>query len=382
MAKRSPGLEALRELCELGLHAEVLVPAVLEALHATVPSARNLFDWTDEQGRLVRYFVEGPVDEAIAQLYFDEFHNRREAEVMPAFDLLRMRPAGVRGADDVDQPSFRASALYQAIWRPQGLHTRLEGVLRGRRGQLLGSLVLYRGPGEARYTAEDERRLAAVLPMLAGALEACGPARIDDHHVPGPEPAQTLLLSLDGELLQASDGAMRLLLLADGGLSRSSLSHPPVQLAGRLLHVLLMRLREQVARAGGMGLAPPPSIVHDSPFGRYSATAMLLRPRAAGEPPLVLVTLEHLEPHRVALARALRALPLTPGQRRVCHALYRGATQAEVAAELGVAPATVVDHVRKLYRTLGVASTLQLRACIDAAVGHAPPPLGGDRSSG
>jgi DNA-binding CsgD family transcriptional regulator len=329
----------------------------------------------------VRYFVEGPVDEAIAQLYFDEFHNRREAEAMPAFQTLRARPAGVRGADDVDQPSFRASALYQAIWRPQGLHTRLEGVLRGRRGQLLGSLVLYRGPGEARYTADDERRLAAVLPMLADALEACGPAAIDDHHVPGPEPAQTLLLSLEGELLQASDGAMRMLLLADGGLSRSSLSHPPVQLAGRLLQVLLMRLGEQLARPGGMLLAPPPSIVHDCRFGRFSASASLLRPRVAGSPPLALVTLQRLEPHRVALARALRALPLTPGQRRVCQALYRGSTQAEVAAELGVAPATVIDHVRKLYRTLGVSSSLQLRARIDAAVGHVPPP-GGDTSAG
>ena len=96
----------------------------------------------------------------------------------------------------------------------------------------------------------------------------------------------------------------------------------------------------------------------------------------------MLVTLDLPEEQRAALARALRALPLTPGQRRVCHALYRGATQAEVAAELGVAPATVVDHVRKLYRTLGVASTLQLRACIDAAVGHVSPPRGGDRSSG
>ena len=65
--------------------AEVLVPAYLEALHQVVPSARNHFDWTDEQGRLVRYFIEGAIDADLAQLYFDEFHNKRDAEAMPAW---------------------------------------------------------------------------------------------------------------------------------------------------------------------------------------------------------------------------------------------------------------------------------------------------------
>ena len=52
--KTSRSIAALHALCELKLHAEVLVPAVLEALHQVVPSYRNLFDWTDAQGRLVR----------------------------------------------------------------------------------------------------------------------------------------------------------------------------------------------------------------------------------------------------------------------------------------------------------------------------------------
>lgn len=155
-------LQALQALCGLGLHPEVLVPSFLEALHALVPSSRNLFDWTDEQGRLVRYFIEGPIDTQIAQLYFDEFHNRREAEAMPAFDSLRRTPAGVRSADELDHAGFYNSALYNEIWRPQGLRTRLEGVVRTADGRLLGSLVLYRAPGERRFSADDEARLAAM----------------------------------------------------------------------------------------------------------------------------------------------------------------------------------------------------------------------------
>ncbi len=376
-ARMSRPLASLRALSDLGLHPEVLVPAFLEALHAVVPSSRNLFDWTDPQGRLVRYFIEGPIDAAIAQLYFDEFHNRREAEVMPAFDSLQQTPAGVRSADELDHPGFFRSALYNEIWRPQGLHTRLEAVVRGADGTLLGSLVLYRGPGERRFTRDDERQLAAVMPALARGLQATGPAVADDRHVPAPEPAETLLLTLDGQLCHASDGAHRLLLMAAGGASRDRLSRPLSLLADPLLSWMLMRLRDRAALLASPGgraavaLAPPPSIAHETPAGQFVARGELLHAALGDGPPLAQVTLRRLEPHRVALERALRALPITAGQMAVCRGLYGGLTQAEIGRRLGVAPATVIDHTRKVYRTLGIGSQSELRQAVDARVGAA-----------
>ena len=65
-------MAAVRELCRCGLRPEALVPAVLESLHAVVPSSRNLFDWTDASGRLLHYYFAGPIDATIAQLYFAE----------------------------------------------------------------------------------------------------------------------------------------------------------------------------------------------------------------------------------------------------------------------------------------------------------------------
>jgi DNA-binding CsgD family transcriptional regulator len=367
--KPSRAMAALRALCELNLHAEVLVPAVLEALHQLVPSHRNLFDWTDEQGRLVRYFIEGPIDAGIAQLYFDEFHNRREAEVMPRFDSLRRQPPGVRGADELDHAAFFSSALYNEIWRPQGFHTRLEAVVRGRNHQLIGSLVLYRAPGEARFTAEDERRLAAVLPAIASGLQAGGPARADDRHVPSPEPAETLLLTLNGQICHASLGAHRLLLMAEGGASRETLSRPLDALAGRLLPMLLKLLRQQAtAQATGTPL-PPPSITHETPAGQFVASGRLLHAWQGAMEPLAQVTLLRLEPHRVALERALRGLPVSPGQMAVCRQLYRGHTHEQIGSQLGVAPATVVDHVRKVYQALDVRSSLELRTVVDQRIG-------------
>lgn len=367
--KESRSIAALAALCELKLHPEVLVPAFLEALHEVVPSYRNLFDWTDDRGRLVRYFIEGEIDGDIAQLYFDEFHNKREAEVMPAFDSLRGQPHGVRSAAELDHQGFFGSALYNEIWRPQGFHTRLEAVVRGRGGGLIGSLVLYRGLGDPRFTREDERRLASVLPSFAAGLQASGPAVANDRHVASPEPPQTLLLTLQGQVVHASAGAHRLLLMAEGSASRETLSKPLNLLAGRLLPMLLLRLREQ-ARSGPVpGSAPPPSITHETPAGQFVASGCLLRALNPGHEPLAQITLQRLEPHAVALERALRALPLTAGQRAVCRDLVQGRSHAAISQRLGVAPATVVDHVRKAYLALDVRSVLELRAVVERRIG-------------
>ena len=363
-------MAALRALCSLKLHPEVLIPAVLEALHAAVPSYRNLFDWTDERGRLVRYFIEGPIDAQIAQLYFDEFHNRREAEAMPRFETLHGLPTGVRGADDLAHAGFYRSALYNEIWRPQGFHTRLEAVLRDRDGRLIGSLVLYRQPGDTSFTRADEQRLASLLPPLAAALAATGPAVADDRHVNAPDAPETLLLTLQGDVCHTSPGAHRLLLMAEGGASRASLSKPLDLLAGRLIPMLLARLRERALAGPAQSVAPPPSITHETAAGQFVASGLLLRPVQRGAAPLAQITLRRLEHHRVALERALRHLPLTPGQIEVCRALYHGGSHSGIGQQLGVAPATVVDHVRKVYQALDLRSAMELRAVLDARIGR------------
>ena len=120
----------------------------------------------------------------------------------------------------------------------------------------------------------------------------------------------------------------------------------------------------------GPVLAAPPSISHDTMAGQFVASGTLLRPLQASASPLAQVTLRRLEPHRVALERALRALPLTAGQMAVCRQLYHGRSHAQISHHLGVAPATVVDHVRKAYRALDLRSTMELRAKVDGCIGQ------------
>lgn len=60
------------------------------------------------------------------------------------------------------------------------------------------------------------------------------------------------------------------------------------------------------------------------------------------------------------LASARPALPtLTPRERRVLQALPTGATNRAIAAELGISPKTLQNHLTAIYRKLGVTSRAQ-----------------------
>lgn len=344
-AKKSRELARLRELCALDLPTPLVMPALLAELHAFVPSSRNLFDWCDGDGALTRYCVEGPVDEAVARLYFDEFHNKREAEAMPSFTQALASGAVLNSAAQLDTARFLGSALYAEIWRPQGFRYRVELIVRSGAGQPLGSLVLYRGPGEPCFTAVEEARLLPLLPHLAQALARdvvprCAP----EHWQPAPEPAEVLLLDEAGRLGHASAGARRLLLLAGPG--------PGLQPSEPTEEVLTSL--HGAARKG------PVTRRVDSPWGRFEFSAQRLAAADPAAPSWTQVQLRRLEPRELADERRLRAFELSSGQAAVARLLLKGQAQSEVARQLGVASSTVVDHTRKLYRRLGVRSAREL----------------------
>ncbi|MBT9455889.1 MAG: hypothetical protein IV097_04635 [Burkholderiaceae bacterium] len=351
--KKSRQLARLRDLCALELPTPLLMPSILAELHALVPSSRNLFDWCDDLGRLTQYYIEGPVDLRIAQLYFAEFHNRREREAMPGFAQAVRGPALIHGAAELNTPRFFNSALYAEIWRPQGFRYRVEAIVRGARQRPLGSLVLYRAPGERCFTPAEEAVLPQVLPYLAQALQRDAAVRSSrpDQWVPAPEPAQTLLLEPSGTIRLASDGAPRLLKLADAGLH--------VQGAGPAVELTLQAL---CAEAQTIGQARRE--LH-SPWGRFEFSAQRLHavdPQAQRSvtPSWIQVQLRRQEPRELADERRLAALELSSGQAAVCRLLLQGHAGPEVARRLAVAPSTVVDHTRKLYQRLGVRSVREL----------------------
>ncbi|HOW47585.1 MAG TPA: helix-turn-helix transcriptional regulator [Rubrivivax sp.] len=360
--KHSAGLSGLRALGMLGLAPQLYIPALLEALHGVLPSRHNLFDWTDAQGRLLHYCFEGAIDHKIAALYFNEFHNRREADAMPTFrDAVNGGPV-IRPADELDNARFFGSALYREIWEPQGLHTRVEAVVKRADGSPLGSLVLYRGPGERRFTRADEALLAQVARYAAHALEAPGAGMPAGEHVARRDRGAVLSLGLDGRLQHLSADALKLLLLAHGGITPASAGRAPRREDFPTLTLLLERHR-------GAGGAAQASLTVDNAWGRFSYDSTLLAPLGPDAAPLIHVGIVQHEPMRLAAWRAIQALPLTPAQREVCALLHAGHTRPEIAQSLAIAASTAGDHVKQLYGRLGVGSVQELSALIHQRVG-------------
>lgn len=352
--KHSRAIAAIRELCSLGLGGELLIPALLEALHDVIPSSRNLFDWIDDVGHIERYYFEGPIDHRIAKLYFDEFYNRRESEAMPRFSELARSGTVIHGAQALNSASFFNSALYHEIWHPQGLHYHLEAVIRRTDGKALGSLVLYREKTDPIFTREDEERLATLVPYIARAMQS---GRNKAEQFAAGE-ARTALVNLDhrGDLLYSSSNAHSMLLLAHGDITPASARvEPTVQdfATLTLLYAALMR---------SPGADKPVTVTLDNAWGRFEFEARKLQAAGAGQRAIVALTIRHLVASEVAQARALKRSPLSVQQRRVCSLLLNGRSQTQVAADLGVAPSTVVDHLRKVYRRLDVHSVAELRA--------------------
>lgn len=351
----------------MGLPAETFIPAFLEALHACIPSDRNLFDWTDPDGRLTRYYFEGPIDPEIHQRYFEIFHNRREAEAMPSFREAIAGRAVVRSARELDRPEFFRSALYNEIWRPQRLHTRIEAVVRGIRGDPLGSLVLYRGPGERPFSAADEALLEQIVPYVARGLQVAAGGSAGSEYASRRGLRAVVCLDDQGTLMQLSSDALKLLLMVHGGITPESASRG---LRGDD-YAVLSTIWQQHERAGRRQEI---TLTIDNAWGRFAFESCWLEGLGAGGRPMLHVTIDHHERLEVSLRRAVDSLALTPAQKEVCLLLRGGHSQDEMARVLGIASTTVADHVRKIYARLDVHSVGELVQFIHRQADLRPSP--------
>ena len=237
------------------------------------------------------------------------------------------------------------------------MHTRVEAIVRGAAGRPLGSLVLYRDRRAPAFAAADERLLGIVAPYLARGLEA--EAALVGEFVETAGTRALLGLSTTGELQQLSPLAHKLLLLAHGGMTPQGAAARPSAADFPALATLTRQLLLP-GRPGGQ----PVVMTLDTLWGRFVFEGQLLTP-LGDAPAAIHISVEHRESKTVALRRVLAALPVSPAQREVCALLYAGRTQAEIAALLSVAPSTVADPVRSLYRKLDAHSVRELAALIE-----------------
>lgn len=359
VSKHTAAVAYIRELCSLGLTGELLIPALLEALHRVIPSARNLFDWVSAEGRIQRYYFEGSIDHDVARLYFDEFHNRREAEAMPRYADVILGEATIHSAEELNHRQFFDSALYHEIWRPQRLHYRLEAIVRKSDGKPLGSLVLYRERGDRVFGRDDEQVLKTLVPYIAHGLQHGREQQIEFDK----DQRRAVLVNLDaaGRIVHLSRDAHKVLLLAHSEISPTSAAQPPVSED----FPSLLLLHRQLSRAADRPDANC-ALTLTNAWGRFDFRAEHMQCVGEASGPLIGVTIQHHRPREVRDLGTMQAQHLSVAQRKVCAGLLRNQTHAQIAALLGLSANTVADHVRKIYTKFDVHSVEQLRAHLEA----------------
>ena len=191
----------IRQLSCLGLGGEAAVPEMLRELHGLVPAGSNIFAWAGAAGEITNVYTEHPGWVHMGPLYFAEFYERREREVILTFsESMRLRDGpAVRHVDSflkVDRREFLRSAMFNEILRQVNDHQRLFVAVReGVRG--LGGMLLGRGQHDPPfYRGRGKKRLELVVPHIAHALAPTGNLDVE---LADTEEEGLIVAGLDGE---------------------------------------------------------------------------------------------------------------------------------------------------------------------------------------
>jgi DNA-binding CsgD family transcriptional regulator len=354
-------IASIRRLCCLGLGSQIAVPAILGELHALIPSYCNNFLWAGLHQELANLYDEGDVLLPVLPLYINEFHNKREREIVFTFtetmrrsrrsEVMRYREKTLK----VDEKRFENHDFYNLAMRPTGIHDALQLAV-AEHGRSIGLLNISRAQRDPEFTERDRQLLLSLAPFFAHAQV---PSSTDERMVES-EDRGLVIATPAGEIEYLSPQAGRLMamaqhpvLLAPGvSLPGPGAALPPTVM--RLCHDLVRIFEDKLPSA-----APVCQI--SNAWGAFTFRAYWLD-RTAGQHavPLIGIAVERLEPLALKLWRRAEMLPLSGREIEVCLPLALGHSRAEIADRLGMSENTAINHCRNIYAKLGVQSRAEL----------------------
>jgi DNA-binding CsgD family transcriptional regulator len=354
-------IASIRRLCCLGLGSQIAVPAILGELHALIPSYSNQFFWAGPNQELVNLYDEGEVLLPFMPLYLEEFHNRREREIVFTFaetmrrshrsEVMRYREKTVK----VDERNFENHDFYNLVMRPTGLHDALQLTVT-EHGRSIGLLHISRACNDPEFTERDRQLLLSVAPFLAHAQV---PSSTDERMVES-EDRGLIIATPAGEIEYLSPQAGRLLAMAQHPILLSpgvSLPQPGAALppeVRQLCHELLRIFENKVPSA-------VPVYQLTNAWGAFTFRAYWLNRTSQQQAvPFIGIAVERREPLALNFWRRAEKLPLSGREIEVCLPLALGRSRAEIAERLGVSENTAINHCRNIYAKLGVQSRAEL----------------------
>ena len=352
-------VEAVERVSTTAATADELLEGLAGALHDAVPHDASTWFGVDPVTMLATApsRVEG-LDAALCDKFWHlEFH---EQDTALFAELARGEGAAALRLSLDGQPA--RSVRYREFMQPQGYDDELRSVFR-RDNNTWGVVGLYREGVHAAFDADDVAIMQGISATVAGALRA---------HVRGATPwlqstaPGLLVVDRDGQMISANAEAQSWLRdLWPTSATQADVTDLRVAELGDFLFELPNPLFAVVARAravaDGRERAPARLRLRDR-RGRWLVLhASLLAGPGSPDGGSVAVVIEAAKSAEIAPI-VIEAYSLTARERDVLGAIARGASTAEIAAELFLSPHTVRDYVKAVFEKLEVSSRGELVA--------------------
>lgn len=173
--------------------------------------------------------------------------------------------------------------------------------------------------------------------------------------VPGRGEPGLIVLDEQGCLQHITPQARRLLFLA---------THVEVKEGIRSLPENQSRLPDKLISLAQRSIIESddqiPQWITSNPWGKFLFQANWFQTPTEGNKALIAVTVQHLEPILYRCLAKCDELGFTGRQTEIVTGLLKGGSHNSIAKQLHISGHTVTDHVKKIYKKLGICNRNQL----------------------
>ena len=355
---------AIKDLCYRGLDSAQLRERVGDRLARHLGGSSYCFGATDPTTALPVHSISVGLDPSAMHAFYGLVLATQSLDFGPWTRRARRAATLDTLVDDVDNDPYMTEVL-----RPSGLRHEVQLACVGG-GRSWGHMCLRRTVAAGPFEDHEVRFLEALSAHLTAGLRASA-RRAALASAPGAA-AGIVVIGPDGRVELANGVAERLLRQPVSGTRHCLLT---------AVNIVAARLERTLgSESAGGHEVPQLAFVDESAGESYKLRAE--RVTGSDGRPRGLVVIEPATATRPTEQwETLARFGLSPRECDVAAAVIRGWTNGEIAAELGVSPHTVQDHLRGVFAKVGVSSRQQLAGRVLGAprAGAVPrdPPDGG-----
>lgn len=327
----------------MGLPTSEVVPLAVSLLYRMIGGNYSGFGWVDAELEVTDLYLLNPMSEASTTLYFSEFHNRRETEVVPGFkDSLKNKIPLVNYAT-MGKDLYR-SALYNYYFAMVDIfHTLRISVFDHDKcyGVLLGARPRHDPP----YSPQDEQTYCQAARLLAQAFELERVRKLVCGEIVEPKQEGFMLLNSAGKILHGSEFGLKW--FQEATQCRG--------LATAMREALLEQLAAEVGKTGVTG-----EILVSNCCGQFVFRPLKLHSVNHAGDTLVAVTVKRRCSMGTFIWVESGRFNLSGRERQVAVMLGLGYRNEAIALHLGVSLTTVITYIERIFQKAGISKREQL----------------------